>query len=80
MNAPTSNHSTQKGSFLAWGALALVVALIVVFGALKKPAEQTQPEAEKPVAVAPSPNAKAAEPVAVAPTPSAKAAEPDAVA
>ena len=35
MNAPTSNLSTKKGSFLAWGALALVAALIVVFGALK---------------------------------------------
>ena len=51
MNAPTSNRSTKKGSFLAWGALALVVALIVAFGALKKPAEQAAPEAEKPVAV-----------------------------
>ena len=51
MNAPTSNRSTKKGSFLAWGALALVVALIVAFGAIKKPAEQAAPEAEKPVAV-----------------------------
>ena len=51
MNAPTSNRSTKKGSFLAWGALALVVALIVAFAALKKPAEPAQPEAEKPVAV-----------------------------
>ena len=51
MNAPTSNPSTKKGSFLAWGALALVVALIVAFGALKKPAEPAAPEAEKPVAV-----------------------------
>ena len=51
MNSPTSDRSFKRGSFLAWGALALVVALIVAFAALKKPAEPAQPEAEKPVAV-----------------------------
>ena len=41
----------NKGGLLAWGGLAAIVALIVLFGALKKPPEETAVEPEKPVAV-----------------------------
>ena len=50
MNAPKSK-SYILGSFLVWGALTLVVALIVVFGSLKKRPEPTAPEEEKATAV-----------------------------
>ena len=50
MNAPKSK-SYVLGSFLVWGALTLVVALIVVFGALKKRPEPVAAEEEKAVAV-----------------------------
>ncbi len=50
MNAPKSK-SYLLGSFLVWGALTLVVALIVVFGALKKRPEPAAAEEEKAVAV-----------------------------
>ena len=50
MNAPKSK-SYILGSFLVWGALTLVVALIVVFGALKKRPEPVAAEEEKAVAV-----------------------------
>ena len=41
----------SKGGVLAWGGLGMVVVLIVLFGALKKPPEKTEAEPEKPVAV-----------------------------
>lgn len=50
MNAPKSK-SYILGSFLVWGALTLVVALIVLFGALKKRPEPAAPEEEKATAV-----------------------------
>ncbi len=50
MNAPKP-MSTKSGSLLIWVALAIVVALIVVFAVLRKPAEPAEAEAEKPVAV-----------------------------
>ena len=50
MNAPKSK-SYILGSFLVWGALTLVVALIVTFGALKKRPEPVAAEEEKAVAV-----------------------------
>ena len=42
----------NRGGLLAWGGLGVVVALIVLFGALKKPPEKTAVEPEKPVAAA----------------------------
>ena len=50
MNLPQPK-SAILGSFLVWGALTLVVALIVVFSSLKKPKEPAAPEEEKAVAV-----------------------------
>ena len=41
----------KKGSFLAWGALVIVVALIFAMPMLKKPEEKKVVEPEKPVAV-----------------------------
>ena len=41
----------KKGSFLVWGALAMVVALIFAMPMLKKPEEKKAVEPEKPVAV-----------------------------
>ncbi len=41
----------KKGSFLIWGALALVVAMMFVLPMLKKPEEKKVVEPEKPVAV-----------------------------
>ena len=52
MNAPKSK-SYILGSFLVWGALTLVVALIVLFGALKKRPEPAAPESPIAAAVAP---------------------------
>ena len=48
---PSAPIPRKRGAFLVWGALAIVVALIVVFATIKKPAEKTEIEAEKPVAV-----------------------------
>ncbi len=41
----------RKGSLLAWGSLAAVVALIAAFARLKKPEEEVAPDRERPVAV-----------------------------
>lgn len=41
----------NRGGVWAWGGLGVVVALIVLFGVLKKPPEKTAVEPEKPVAV-----------------------------
>ena len=43
----TTALRSRKGSILAWGALALIVLLIVVFGMLGKPPEQKIEEVEK---------------------------------
>ena len=47
----SSGMRKKKGSFLAWGALAIVVALIFAMPLLKKPEEKKVVEPEKPVAV-----------------------------
>lgn len=41
----------RKGSLLAWGSLAAVVALIVAFARMKKPVEEVAADRERPVAV-----------------------------
>lgn len=41
----------KRGSIAAWGALALVVALIAAFGAMPKPEEKKEDAGEKAVAV-----------------------------
>lgn len=41
----------RKGTLLAWGALAGVVALIVVFARMNKPEEDVSTDKERPVAV-----------------------------
>jgi membrane fusion protein, multidrug efflux system len=41
----------RKGAVLAWGLLAVVAALIVVFARIKKPEEDVSVEKERPVAV-----------------------------
>ena len=47
----SSGMRKKKGSFLVWGALAIVVALIFAMPLLKKPEEKKVVEPEKPVAV-----------------------------
>ena len=41
----------RKGSLLAWGSLAAVVALIVAFARMEKPEEEVVADRERPVAV-----------------------------
>lgn len=45
------NKSRRKGTLLVWGALGIVVILIVFFAATHKPPEKVEIEAERPKAV-----------------------------